>query len=252
MSATDGVEATEPSDEYDFDVVLSDISIPGCDGIQFLRSVHAREPDIPMVLNPRRTGRGYHPEKSAGVRGVSLSHQDRRLTPPRTGVKRMACLRRTAAMKRKDAELLEHQLGDRYLRSMRASLGRPSQIRWAGRAVRDEAAEGVLGAPCTAPLFATLDGTDLLAAHQISDHSPLATKAARVVGETTEPLPTRKAGPSATAFSSNCTSASGSPWAPTTEAFGRNLLQGHLLAGPGPTFPEVDWRTRARDEDGKR
>ncbi len=176
MSATDGVEATELSDEYEFDVLPSDVRSRVATASNFFAQSTLESPTSPCVLNPRRTGRGYRPKKSAGVRGVSLSHQDRRPTHPRTGVKQMACSRRKAAMKRRDAELFEHQLGDRYLRSMRASLGRASQIR---RAMRDEAAEGVRSAPCRASLFATLRGTDVLAAHQISDHSPLAIKADR-------------------------------------------------------------------------
>jgi EAL domain-containing protein (putative c-di-GMP-specific phosphodiesterase class I)/CheY-like chemotaxis protein len=46
----DGAEALALLDRHEFDVVLSDISMPGLDGIELLRAVRARDLDLPVVL----------------------------------------------------------------------------------------------------------------------------------------------------------------------------------------------------------
>jgi EAL domain-containing protein (putative c-di-GMP-specific phosphodiesterase class I) len=46
----DGSEALGLLDRNEFDVVLSDISMPGLDGIELLRAVRARDLDLPVVL----------------------------------------------------------------------------------------------------------------------------------------------------------------------------------------------------------
>jgi EAL domain-containing protein (putative c-di-GMP-specific phosphodiesterase class I) len=45
-----GTEALELLEQQAFDVVLSDISMPGCDGIDLLRQVRRRDLDLPVVL----------------------------------------------------------------------------------------------------------------------------------------------------------------------------------------------------------
>jgi EAL domain-containing protein (putative c-di-GMP-specific phosphodiesterase class I) len=46
----DGATALGHLDREDFDVVLSDISMPGLDGIELLRAVRTRDLDLPVVL----------------------------------------------------------------------------------------------------------------------------------------------------------------------------------------------------------
>lgn len=50
VTASDGSEATERLGESSFDVVLSDISMPTATGIDLLRVIRKRDPDIPVVL----------------------------------------------------------------------------------------------------------------------------------------------------------------------------------------------------------
>lgn len=46
----DGVEALALLERQEFDVVLSDISMPGLDGVELLRAVRLRDLDLPVVL----------------------------------------------------------------------------------------------------------------------------------------------------------------------------------------------------------
>ncbi len=231
MAASDGAEATELFEQYSFDVVLSDISMPECDGIQLLRAVHSRDPDVPVVLI---TG---EPAVSTAVKALEYGafHY---LTKPvdlhtlEEVMEKASCLRRMAAMKRKAAELFGHRIDDRDLRSMELSFERALNTLWAayqpivdastgnifgyealmrsreptlphpgavlevaekleqldvlGRAMRNKAAEGMTTAPDGALLFVNLHTTDLLDPHLISEDSPLAAIANRVVLEITE------------------------------------------------------------------
>jgi EAL domain-containing protein (putative c-di-GMP-specific phosphodiesterase class I) len=130
IAAADGVEADELFRAHSFDVVLSDISMPGCDGIQLLRSVHAINPDVPVVLI---TG---EPAVSTAVKALEYGafHY---LTKPvdlhtlDEVLEKAACLRRMAAMKRKAAELFGHQIDGRDLRSMELSFERALNTLWA-------------------------------------------------------------------------------------------------------------------------
>jgi len=49
-TATDGAEALKCLDKAGFDLVLSDILMPVMDGLEFLKKIHAREPDLPVVM----------------------------------------------------------------------------------------------------------------------------------------------------------------------------------------------------------
>jgi EAL domain-containing protein (putative c-di-GMP-specific phosphodiesterase class I) len=49
-TATNGRDATLLVDQHNYDVVLSDVAMPGMDGIQLLREVRARDLSIPVVL----------------------------------------------------------------------------------------------------------------------------------------------------------------------------------------------------------
>jgi DNA-binding NtrC family response regulator len=46
----DGARALEALDTEDFDVIVSDISMPGMDGLKLLRTARERDLDIPVVL----------------------------------------------------------------------------------------------------------------------------------------------------------------------------------------------------------
>jgi EAL domain-containing protein (putative c-di-GMP-specific phosphodiesterase class I) len=49
-SATNGWDAALLVDQHSYDVVLSDIAMPGMDGLQLLREVRARDLSVPVVL----------------------------------------------------------------------------------------------------------------------------------------------------------------------------------------------------------
>jgi EAL domain-containing protein (putative c-di-GMP-specific phosphodiesterase class I) len=46
----EGAEAVRRAHEREFDVILSDINVPGMSGIQILRSIRAHDRDVPVVL----------------------------------------------------------------------------------------------------------------------------------------------------------------------------------------------------------
>jgi EAL domain-containing protein (putative c-di-GMP-specific phosphodiesterase class I) len=50
VAACDGVEALQHLDVTRFDVILSDIWMPGIDGISLLREIRLRDSDVPVVL----------------------------------------------------------------------------------------------------------------------------------------------------------------------------------------------------------
>jgi EAL domain-containing protein (putative c-di-GMP-specific phosphodiesterase class I)/CheY-like chemotaxis protein len=49
-TARDGIEAQTRLERNTFDVVVSDLNMPGPDGLEFLRLVHELDPDLPVVL----------------------------------------------------------------------------------------------------------------------------------------------------------------------------------------------------------
>lgn len=49
-TATDGAEALKCLEQQGFDLVLSDILMPVMDGLELLKEIHAREPDLPVVM----------------------------------------------------------------------------------------------------------------------------------------------------------------------------------------------------------
>jgi EAL domain-containing protein (putative c-di-GMP-specific phosphodiesterase class I)/CheY-like chemotaxis protein len=49
-TAPDGVQATRRLDEASFDLVMSDIAMPGMDGIELLHVVRQRDLDVPVIL----------------------------------------------------------------------------------------------------------------------------------------------------------------------------------------------------------
>ncbi len=50
LAVSDGLEALEALDRHHFDVVLTDLRMPGLDGMALLRRVAERDPSLPVVL----------------------------------------------------------------------------------------------------------------------------------------------------------------------------------------------------------
>ena len=48
--ATDGFAASRLMQKSSFDVIVSDINMPECDGLSFLRTVREHDPDVPVIL----------------------------------------------------------------------------------------------------------------------------------------------------------------------------------------------------------
>jgi EAL domain-containing protein (putative c-di-GMP-specific phosphodiesterase class I) len=55
-SASSGDEAVRKLDERSFDVILSDVQMPGMSGLEFLRAVRQRDLDIPVILMTGQPG----------------------------------------------------------------------------------------------------------------------------------------------------------------------------------------------------
>jgi DNA-binding NtrC family response regulator len=55
--ARDGHAALERLAKGTFDVIVSDVNMPGCGGLELLQNVHERYPDTPMIL---MTGKPSH------------------------------------------------------------------------------------------------------------------------------------------------------------------------------------------------
>ncbi|NRA36344.1 MAG: EAL domain-containing protein [Polyangiaceae bacterium] len=103
--ASDGKAAVARSEKGDFDVILSDIAMPGMDGIDLLRAVRRRNLDVPVVLI---TG---EPAVSTAVKALKLGAFHYLTKPVELAeleevIDKAACLHRMARMKREAARLL--------------------------------------------------------------------------------------------------------------------------------------------------
>jgi EAL domain-containing protein (putative c-di-GMP-specific phosphodiesterase class I) len=106
-SAPNGADAAAlfSKSESEFDIIISDIAMPGMDGIQLLKSVREHDADIPVVLI---TG---EPSVTTAVKALEYGAFNY-LTKPvdncelESVVERATYLRRMAMMKRKAAEIL--------------------------------------------------------------------------------------------------------------------------------------------------
>lgn len=139
--AADGGGAQEALDAHDFDAVMSDIGLPGADGIEVLRMARAREPDLPVVL---MTAGG---DLQTAVRAVEYGALRYLLKPvdPALLVGTAADavrLRQIGRMKRRAFELYGHEQGRESERTARfnnalATLRMVYQpiVRWSGREV---------------------------------------------------------------------------------------------------------------------
>lgn len=110
QTASNGRLAVDMLGRGDFDVVLSDIAMPGMDGVQLLRSIRERHLDIPVVLI---TG---GPSIDTAVKAVEYG-AFRYLTKPvenrelRAVVERALFVHRMARIKRQAAALSEGGVG---------------------------------------------------------------------------------------------------------------------------------------------
>jgi EAL domain-containing protein (putative c-di-GMP-specific phosphodiesterase class I) len=103
--AKNAVSASELLTNGSYDVVLSDIAMPGGDGLQLLRAVRQRFADLPVVL---MTG---SPELSTAVKAVALGAFDYLVKPVETKalletLGRANVLHRLARLKREALELV--------------------------------------------------------------------------------------------------------------------------------------------------
>jgi EAL domain-containing protein (putative c-di-GMP-specific phosphodiesterase class I) len=114
-TAADGFVAIERLREHSYDVIVSDIAMPGMDGLQFLRAVRGFDLDVPVILS---TG---NPALETAVRAVEEG-AFRYLMKPVTAaeleetVRRAARLHALARLKRQSLELIGGSglaLGDR-------------------------------------------------------------------------------------------------------------------------------------------
>jgi len=114
-TASDGFAAITKLRENPFDVIVSDIAMPGMDGLQFLRAVRELDLDVPVILS---TG---NPAIETAVRAVEEGAFRYLLKPVSATeiedtVRRAARLHALARLKRRSLELLGQTgwaLGDR-------------------------------------------------------------------------------------------------------------------------------------------
>ena len=128
--ATDGRSAAALVAEESFDVIVSDIAMPGLDGLQLLRAVRERDLDVPVILI---TG---SPSVDSAVRAIEFGAL-RYLVKPFDGqtlcelVGNAVRLHKVAKLKREALALVgghNKQLGD--LASLGASFERALQTLW--------------------------------------------------------------------------------------------------------------------------
>ena len=50
VSAYDGIDALRKFDEADIDLMVTDYRMEGMDGLELARRVHAKHPDLPIIL----------------------------------------------------------------------------------------------------------------------------------------------------------------------------------------------------------
>jgi DNA-binding NarL/FixJ family response regulator len=65
-----GLAATERVEELEPDLVLMDMSMPDLDGIEAMRRIHARQPDLPVIILTAHADAGIEREaRKAGASG---------------------------------------------------------------------------------------------------------------------------------------------------------------------------------------
>jgi EAL domain-containing protein (putative c-di-GMP-specific phosphodiesterase class I)/ActR/RegA family two-component response regulator len=128
--ANDGAEAAERLKSADYDAIVSDISMPGMDGLELLRTVRQRDLDVPVVLV---TG---DPAVGTAVRAMEFGAY-RYLTKPfdldhlKEVIDGAVLVYRMAKLRRRALELYgdpDKQVGDRA--GLEASFGRAMDTLW--------------------------------------------------------------------------------------------------------------------------
>jgi EAL domain-containing protein (putative c-di-GMP-specific phosphodiesterase class I) len=127
--AGDGQEAIDALAAGAFEVVLTDIAMPGMDGIQLLRAVRERDLDVPVILI------SGNPTMESAVKAVEYGALQYLIKPVESRilietVERAAKLGRIATLKREAARLgpVDKLLGDRA--AMEASFARGLDTLW--------------------------------------------------------------------------------------------------------------------------
>ncbi len=130
-TTTDPTKALEAITQTPFDVVLTDVMMPGMSGVDLLRMVRAYDLDVPVIL---MTG---NPTLETAVEALSLGALQYLPKPTSnevlvSAVERASRLHRMAVMKREAIKLLEEQAaskaGDRA--SLEASFDRALDTMW--------------------------------------------------------------------------------------------------------------------------
>jgi two-component system invasion response regulator UvrY len=68
--ATGGIEATRLALSDDADLILMDLSMPDLDGIEAMRRIHRKKPDLPVVILTAHADAGVEKEaRDAGASG---------------------------------------------------------------------------------------------------------------------------------------------------------------------------------------
>jgi EAL domain-containing protein (putative c-di-GMP-specific phosphodiesterase class I)/CheY-like chemotaxis protein len=103
--ASDTRAALQALDAASFDIVVSDIHMPGLDGIDFLKAIHDRDPDLPVILV---TGQ---PSLDTAIRAMEHGAVQYLVKPVKMdvlvkAVERGLTLRRIAGVKREASQYL--------------------------------------------------------------------------------------------------------------------------------------------------
>jgi len=130
VSAPDGMEATERLDQDSFDLVVSDIAMPGMGGIELLHRVRQRDLDMPVIL---MTG---SPTVDTATKAIQLGVLDYLVKPFAmpdvvSAVDRAVQMSRLARIKREAYEYLNRSgdwVGDRA--GLEVSLASAMETMW--------------------------------------------------------------------------------------------------------------------------
>jgi EAL domain-containing protein (putative c-di-GMP-specific phosphodiesterase class I) len=205
-----------------FDAILSDVSMPGLSGLDFIKAVRARDVDVPVLLV---TGQPVHDPATAALEHGALQYLTKPIEPTalRASVHRACTLHKLAIAKRQAQALqqweprelsstfdcaletlylaLQPVLGrdrrivgyEALLRSREPALATPrafvsaaeqlQRLDCLGRAVRGAAALALLRFPSEATLFLNIHSHDLADDALHDDTEPLNPHADRVVLE---------------------------------------------------------------------
>ncbi len=221
-----GEQAIEALKAKSYDAILSDISMPGMDGIELLRQIHSKDEDVPVILI---TGA---PAIETAVQALDHGAYKYLLKPVSNErleevVQKAVQMRQMAKIRREAMEVLnavpDPELGDSFagamhtlwmayqpivtnkgelyghealLRSKEPRLPHPGavldaaekldKLKELGQLVRRRAAEPVAAAPEAGVLFVNLHPRDLEDEELVSGDAELSKIASRVVLEITE------------------------------------------------------------------